>query len=88
MKHDLIVVPLALALSGCVVGPNYQQPKIDVPAQFATQAQLVIVHHGLLWDSDSRVIDRQARRRLQALFDADLTLAAYKSVLHPQRGIA
>jgi NodT family efflux transporter outer membrane factor (OMF) lipoprotein len=27
---------LALALAGCTVGPNYQPPKIDVPAEFRT----------------------------------------------------
>ncbi len=51
-------------------------------------AQLVIVHHGLLWNADPRVIDRQLRRRLQALFDGDITLAAYHLALdaHPEIG--
>jgi dinuclear metal center YbgI/SA1388 family protein len=51
-------------------------------------AQLVIVHHGLLWDNEPRVIDTRVRRRLQALFDADLTLAAYHLALdaHPEIG--
>jgi dinuclear metal center YbgI/SA1388 family protein len=51
-------------------------------------AQLLIVHHGLFWDSDSRRIDRALRRRLQALFDADVTLAAYHLALdaHPELG--
>ena len=51
-------------------------------------AQLVIVHHGLFWDKDSRVVDRVLRGRLRALFDADLTLAAYHLALdaHPQIG--
>jgi dinuclear metal center YbgI/SA1388 family protein len=44
-------------------------------------AQLVIVHHGLLWDNEPRVIDARVRRRLQALFDADLTLAGYHLAL-------
>ena len=44
-------------------------------------AQLVIVHHGLLWDADPRIVDRPMRRRLQALFDADITLAAYHLAL-------
>jgi dinuclear metal center YbgI/SA1388 family protein len=54
----------------------------------AAGAQLVLVHHGLLWSSEPRVIDRRVRRRLQALFDADLTLAAYHLALdaHPQVG--
>jgi dinuclear metal center YbgI/SA1388 family protein len=51
-------------------------------------AQLVIVHHGLLWDNEPRVIDARVRRRLQALFDADLTLAGYHLALdaHPEVG--
>lgn len=32
------VTLVTLVLSGCVVGPNYQQPKIDVPAQFNNDA--------------------------------------------------
>ena len=51
-------------------------------------AQLLLVHHGLLWDRDSRVIDDPARRRLKALFDAEITLAAYHLALdaHPEVG--
>ena len=51
-------------------------------------AQLVIVHHGLLWNADPRVIDRPMQRRLKALFEADITLAAYHLALdaHPEIG--
>ncbi len=51
-------------------------------------AQLVLVHHGLLWDRDSRVIDGALRRRLRALLDSDITLAAYHLALdaHPEIG--
>ena len=51
-------------------------------------AQLVIVHHGLLWNADPRVIDRPMQRRLKALFEADITLAAYHLALdaHPELG--
>src|SRR6185437_8813627 len=54
----------------------------------AAGAQLVIVHHGLLWDGEPRMIDARVRRRLQALFDADLTLAGYHLALdaHPEVG--
>jgi dinuclear metal center YbgI/SA1388 family protein len=54
----------------------------------AAGAQLVVVHHGLLWNNEPRTIDRRTRRRLQALFDADLTLAAYHLALdaHPEIG--
>jgi dinuclear metal center YbgI/SA1388 family protein len=45
------------------------------------RAQLVLVHHGLFWDRDSRVIGPELKGRLRALFDADLTLAAYHLAL-------
>ena len=52
------------------------------------RAQLVIVHHGLLWDNEPRVIDTHVRRRLEALFDGELTLAGYHLALdaHPEVG--
>jgi dinuclear metal center YbgI/SA1388 family protein len=51
-------------------------------------AQLLVVHHGLFWEGDPRIVDRQLRGRLQALFDADITLAAYHLALdaHPEIG--
>lgn len=51
-------------------------------------AQLVLVHHGLFWDKDSRVVGPLMRERLRALFDADLTLLAYHLALdaHPEVG--
>ena len=51
-------------------------------------AQLVIVHHGLFWNNDSRVIDSLVKARLSALFAADITLAAYHLALdaHPELG--
>ena len=54
----------------------------------AAGAQLVVVHHGILWEKEPRTIDRRMRRRLQTLFDADLTLAAYHLALdaHPDVG--
>jgi dinuclear metal center YbgI/SA1388 family protein len=51
-------------------------------------AQLVLVHHGILWQNEPRTIDLRMRRRLEALFDGDLTLAAYHLALdaHPEIG--
>jgi dinuclear metal center YbgI/SA1388 family protein len=51
-------------------------------------AQMVIVHHGLFWDRDPRVVDARMKARLKALFDADITLAAYHLALdaHPKLG--
>lgn len=47
----------------------------------AAGAQLVLVHHGLFWNSDPRDVDERMKGRLKALFDADLTLAAYHLAL-------
>jgi dinuclear metal center YbgI/SA1388 family protein len=54
----------------------------------STGAQMLLVHHGLLWDRDSRVIDDALRRRLKTLLDAEITLAAYHLALdaHPEVG--
>ena len=54
----------------------------------AADVQMILVHHGVLWDRDPRVIDDAARRRLKALFDAEITLAAYHLALdaHPEVG--
>lgn len=54
----------------------------------ASGAQMLLVHHGIFWDRDSRVIDDALRRRLKTLFDAEITLAAYHLALdaHPEVG--
>jgi dinuclear metal center YbgI/SA1388 family protein len=51
-------------------------------------AQMVLVHHGLLWEKESRRIGPVQRERLRALFDADLSLVAYHLALdaHPEVG--
>jgi dinuclear metal center YbgI/SA1388 family protein len=52
------------------------------------KADLVLVHHGLFWAGPPRALDRAAKRRLQLLFDADMSLAAYHLPLdgHPEHG--
>jgi dinuclear metal center YbgI/SA1388 family protein len=54
----------------------------------ALGAQMVIVHHGLFWENEPRVVDTRMKGRLKALFDANVTLAAYHLALdaHPQLG--
>jgi dinuclear metal center YbgI/SA1388 family protein len=54
----------------------------------AAGAQMVLVHHGVLWENEPRTIDRRMKGRLQALFTADLTLLAYHLALdaHPEIG--
>ena len=52
------------------------------------RAQMVLVHHGLFWERDTRVVGPAMRERLRALFDADLSLVAYHLALdaHPEVG--
>jgi dinuclear metal center YbgI/SA1388 family protein len=54
----------------------------------ATQADLLLVHHGLFWGSKPAPIDTPMKRRLKLLFDADMSLAAYHLPLdaHPELG--
>lgn len=51
-------------------------------------AQLLLVHHGLFWDRDPRVVDELMRERLRLLIDGGVTLAAYHLPLdgHPEIG--
>lgn len=51
-------------------------------------AQLLVVHHGQYWEGDARIVDLAMKRRLQALFEGDITLAAYHLALdaHPEIG--
>ena len=53
----------------------------------SVRSQMLLVHHGLFWDRDSRVIDDAARRRLKVLFDAEITLAAYHLALDAHREV-
>lgn len=41
------------------------------------EADMLIVHHGLFWDNDSRVVGKAMRGRLETLFRQDMTLLAY-----------
>jgi dinuclear metal center YbgI/SA1388 family protein len=54
----------------------------------AEGAELVLVHHGLLWKGPPQPLDRAAKRRLQLLFDHDINLVAYHLPLdgHPEHG--
>jgi dinuclear metal center YbgI/SA1388 family protein len=54
----------------------------------ASGAQLVLVHHGILWDFHPRRIDKAQHARLKALIEHDIALAAYHLPLdaHPVHG--
>jgi dinuclear metal center YbgI/SA1388 family protein len=51
-------------------------------------AQMVLCHHGMLWSKQPLPVDSQRRARLEALFAADMSLAAYHLPLdaHPEVG--
>jgi len=51
-------------------------------------AELVLVHHGIFWRNEPMLVDRRMRGRLEVLFRADITLAAYHLPLdaHPELG--
>jgi dinuclear metal center YbgI/SA1388 family protein len=51
-------------------------------------AQVLVVHHGLFWHGATSIVDEALRRRLEPLFRAGISLAAYHLPLdaHPVHG--
>jgi len=68
-------VPGAEQVELVVTGVSAQLELFERAA--AAGAQLVLCHHGIVWGSRPQAIGVQAKRRLQALFAADMSLAAY-----------
>jgi dinuclear metal center YbgI/SA1388 family protein len=54
----------------------------------AHQADLLLVHHGIFWGAGPLVLDAALKRRVQILFDADISLASFHLPLdaHPEIG--
>jgi dinuclear metal center YbgI/SA1388 family protein len=54
----------------------------------AAGADMVLCHHGILWGGSPAPVDARMKARLRALFDADMSLAAYHLPLdaHPEVG--
>ena len=79
-------VPGAREVSTIATGVSAQLELFERAAR--ERAELVIVHHGLFWGAGVASIDATLKRRLQALLDADIALAAYHLPLdaHPQLG--
>jgi dinuclear metal center YbgI/SA1388 family protein len=46
-------------------------------AAAAAGADLILVHHGIFWDRESRVVKGGLKRRLELLLQHEMTLAAY-----------
>lgn len=79
-------VPGAERVERVVTGVSAQLELFERAAEL--DAQLVLCHHGLFWDFHPRTVGPAMKRRLQTLFDADLSLAAYHLPLdaHPEVG--
>ena len=54
----------------------------------AAGADMVIVHHGIFWERESRVVKGGLKRRLELLLEHGMTLAGYHLCLdaHPELG--
>jgi dinuclear metal center YbgI/SA1388 family protein len=54
----------------------------------AEKADLIICHHGMIWDKDPRVVKGKLKQRLKLLLDHEITLLAYHLVLdaHEEHG--
>ena len=52
------------------------------------QADLIMVHHGIIWNKESHVIKKSLKKRLRLLLENDMTLLAYHLSLdkHPKIG--
>ncbi|MBF0160846.1 MAG: Nif3-like dinuclear metal center hexameric protein [Magnetococcales bacterium] len=52
------------------------------------QADLILVHHGMFWDKEPRVVEGSLKKRLHWLLQNDISLMAYHLPLdcHPQLG--
>jgi dinuclear metal center YbgI/SA1388 family protein len=48
-----------------------------IKAAISWQADLLLVHHGILWDRDSRVVSGSYKKRLQLLLANNLNLLAF-----------
>lgn len=79
-------VPGAAEVSVLVTGVSAHLELFDRAA--ALRAQMVLCHHGLFWHKQSQVLDERRKARLKALFDSDMSLAAYHLPLdaHPEVG--
>ncbi len=79
-------VPGSERVSRVVTGVSAHRELFERAAR--ADADLVLCHHGIFWDKQPRALDGQQKGRLEALFAADLSLAAYHLPLdaHPEIG--
>ncbi|MCW2953860.1 MAG: hypothetical protein JWQ48_3030 [Conexibacter sp.] len=86
MQPNGLQLPGAESVTTIVTGVTAQLALFERAVEAG--AQLVITHHGLLWDFDPRRIDRAQARRLKLLLGHDIALASYHLPLdgHPEVG--
>src|SRR4051795_4684416 len=79
-------VPGAAEVSVVVTGVSAHLELFDRAASL--RAQLVLCHHGMFWRKQPQALDEHRKARLKALFDNDMSLAAYHLPLdaHPEVG--
>lgn len=79
-------VPGAAEVSVVVTGVSAHLELFDRAASL--RAQMVLCHHGMFWRKQPLGVDERRKARLKALFDADMSLAAYHLPLdaHPEVG--
>ncbi len=79
-------VPGAAEVSVLVTGVSAHLELFDRAA--ALRSQMVLCHHGLFWRKQPQALDERRKARLRALFDTDMSLAAYHLPLdaHPEVG--
>lgn len=79
-------VPGAADVSLVATGVSAQLELFERAA--AIGAEMIVCHHGLFWGSQPRALTAALKARLKALFDNDISLAAYHLPLdaHPEHG--
>ena len=88
--HDSL--PIGLQVEGAdevrrvVTGVTACEPVFRHAAE--TGAEMVLVHHGMFWEKEDRVVRGMLKRRLRALLDSDISLVGYHLPLdaHPEIG--
>jgi len=75
-----------LEISRVVCGVSACMPLFEQAVE--NQAQMVLVHHGMFWDGDSKVVKGSLKERLRFLLSTNLSLVAYHLPLdrHPEVG--
>jgi dinuclear metal center YbgI/SA1388 family protein len=85
-------LPIGLLVEGkpevCKVATGVSASAELFESAVAWGADLILVHHGMFWDSEERVVRGHIKRRLKTLLAADVTLVGYHLPLdaHPEVG--